>query len=396
MALAAVATIPGAIVMLLALFTGATTTPPRRTSLRNGLPRLSVDEPVIQTSPRQQSQPEHGAALVQSDQAPPKKGQPNGKPRGITKRNRKRALPVAESRSPKCTFSQSFPERLDNDTFPDGDETGVFIWHVDQIPKVNNACRGELFYLEAPISIVGPIDTSKMSLYHSGIGVSFGEDEYAVQWYAKEGVGNAVFPDANGVWNNEAVLVLSPLIDRGYWTKGQTKVGDITGAMWNKHAEFLVSYAKEHRGYQLFSVVFNEEVAIPESVCDTFSEASLLKFRQLGEDLNVEMNLVKVPLRRNYVTLNVKEQPTLVTTKDKTRVKEALQFYKKVQEALASSLLATGFTMVRFFASYVKGLFTNSGEMFGFVGSPLSGGVYRVVFEGAVSLKLDYANMVIG
>jgi len=234
-----------------------------------------------------------------------------------------------------------------------------------------------------------------MSLYHSGIGVSFGEDEYAVQWYAKEGVGNAVFPDANGVWNNEAVLVLSPLIDRGYWTKGQTKVGDITGAMWNKHAEFLASYAEKHRGYQLFSVVFNEEVAIPESVCDTFSEASLHEFRDLGKEFEVEMSFMEAPLKRNFVKLVVKEEPTPVTMKDKTRRKEVLEFYRKVQEALGSSLLTTGFTMVRFFASYVKGLFTNNGKRVGFVGSPRSGGVYQVVFEGAVSFTMNYAEMVI-
>jgi len=288
--------------------------------------------------------------------------------------------------------AKGIPKRLLDGTFPNADDTGVFISSTDQIPPVDPDARGELIYLEAAIPInegLG-IDTGKVNVYHSGIGVAFGGDRLnlTVQWYAKEGLGSAIFRSADGIWQNKAVLVLSPLIAQDYWTK-QTKVADITGAMWNKHAEFLASYAKKHPAYQLWRVVLAGDVLIPESICDSFSEASLQKFQELG----AEMDLARSPLKRNYVTLVVKEKPTLVKMDDPTKAEEVLRFYQRVHKKMKSKVLTIG----RLAASYVKGLFMKNNDRVGFIGSPLSGGVFQVVVEGqrGSPLKLDYADIVI-
>jgi len=174
------------------------------------------------------------------------------------------------------------------------------------LPSFREDAEYEVFALSHPIAEGGLI-AELMAFTHTAIGLRarHGTEEILLEFWALNFSTAVVVPDiSNGQmhWSNEAVLTWLTAIDHTVWVDS-TSLGVTNGSVVNKFMDWLPTWQKQHKYYELWSAWSEPQLGssvqrfYDDSTCNRFTEDAIWQMHRLGASLSSD-----VLLCRNYFT----------------------------------------------------------------------------------------------
>lgn len=224
-----------------------------------------------------------------------------------------------------------------------------------KFPKAGTDVRIKLFFLEAPLSMVGTAmnrasfmtpDYVDVNAFHCALGFQYEDSEkteFATDLIAETFNIMVLLPDIVGnelVWKNKSIITYYSAIDRSYWSKS-TFVGMIDGHMMQRLHNWIFSgpgggyYALNYM-YIFFNItqmVDNEPIDLTRrTVCDSFADEAIVMLKRHGAAIEFI-----TPIHTAFTPIFVKDK-TQVSILDPTKPDEysvIFNFYKTLSEIIS-------------------------------------------------------------
>ena len=243
----------------------------------------------------------------------------------------------------------------------------IHTWNLTRethFPKAGTDVRIKLFFLEAPLSMVGTVmnrasfmtpDYVDVNAFHCALGFQYDDaekTEFATDLIAETFNAMVLLPDIVGnelVWKNKSIITYYSAIDRNYWSKS-TFVGMIDGHLMQRLHNWIFSgpgggyYALNYM-YIFFNItqmVNNEPIDLTRrTVCDSFADEAIVMLKRHGAAIEFI-----TPIHTAFTPIFVKDPKTQVSILDPNKPDEyavIFKFYKTMSEIisiLAGKLLA--------------------------------------------------------